>query len=120
MIEELETIAFGELRLKPEEYGNMTVGEIDAMYDGYKRREYQLDDLLIFRVALPVYQSMMGSKDAPTYEQLTAYRRKQPVKAKSMDPALAEKWRKIYNVEIPGIEKGTGGSAGCLERKSGA
>lgn len=102
----MEKIAYGELNLKPWEFERLTVGELDALFEGYMRRVDREEDMLIRRVSLPVYQSMLG-KHAPTYEQLTAYRRKNKAPGK-MDPALAEKWRKIFNVEIPRIKKGAG------------
>jgi hypothetical protein len=58
---------------------------------------------------------MLG-KHAPTYEQLTAYRRKNKAPGK-MDPALAEKWRKIFNVALPGVKKGAGRKQGQPEKE---
>lgn len=49
--------------------------EITAMIDGYIRRHDRMEDMLIIYCALPVYRSMLGG-DAPTYEEMTAYRKK--------------------------------------------
>jgi len=38
-LEALEPLALGELALTPEQFGNYTVKEIDAMFEGYIRRQ---------------------------------------------------------------------------------
>lgn len=67
-------MAYGELRLTPKEFGEMTMKEINALVGGYIRRRDAAEDLLILRCALPIYRSMLGAK-APTFDELTAYRK---------------------------------------------
>ena len=69
----LEPIALGELNLTVEQFGDCTVGQIDALVAGYLRRRDSLEDLLICYSALPQYQ--MHMKHAPSYKKLTAHRR---------------------------------------------
>ena len=69
----LEPIALGELHLTIEQFGDCTVGQIDALVAGYLRRRDSLEDLLICYSALPQYQ--MHMKHAPSYKKLTAHRR---------------------------------------------
>ena len=69
----LEPIALGELHLTIEQFGDCTIGQIDALVAGYLRRRDSLEDLLICYSALPQYQ--MHMKHAPSYKKLTAHRR---------------------------------------------
>ena len=69
----LEPIALGELHLTIEQFGDYTIGQIDALVAGYLRRRDSLEDLLICYSALPQYQ--MHMKHAPSYKKLTAHRR---------------------------------------------
>ena len=69
----LEPIALGELHLTIEQFGDCTVGQIDALVAGYLRRRDSLEDLMICYSALPQYQ--MHMKHAPSYKKLTAHRR---------------------------------------------
>ena len=73
LLEELEPIALGELGLTPEQFGAYTVMEIDAMVDGYIRRQERLEDLFIINCALPAYRVGWGKK-APSYKKLTEHR----------------------------------------------
>lgn len=70
----LEPIALGELSLTIEQFGDCTIGQIDALVAGYLRRRDLLEDLLICYSALPIYQMHM-KKHAPSYKKLTAHRR---------------------------------------------
>lgn len=72
----------------------MTVGEIDAMFDGYLRRREQLEDLFIINCALPTYRGAYGRK-APTYKKLTAYRQNNQATG-SIDTETAEYWRSFF------------------------
>lgn len=69
----LEPIALGELNLTVEQFGDCTIGQIDALVAGYLRRRDSLEDLMICYSALPQYQ--MHMKHAPSYKKLTAHRR---------------------------------------------
>ena len=69
----LEPIALGELHLTVEQFGDYTIGQIDALVAGYLRRRDSLEDLMICYSALPVYQ--MHMKHAPSYKKQTAHRR---------------------------------------------
>ena len=69
----LEPIALGELNLTVEQFGDCTIGQIDALVAGYLRRRDSLEDLMICYLALPQYQ--MHMKHAPSYKKLTAHRR---------------------------------------------
>ena len=69
----LEPIALGELHLTIEQFGDCTIGQIDALVAGYLRRRDSLEDLLICYSALTQYQ--MHMKHAPSYKKLTAHRR---------------------------------------------
>ena len=69
----LEPIALGELHLTIEQFGDYTIGQIDALVAGYMRRRDAMEDLFICYSALPQYQ--MHMKHAPSYKKLTAHRR---------------------------------------------
>lgn len=69
----LEPIALGELHLTIEQFGDCTIGQIDALVAGYLRRRDAMEDLFICYSALPQYQ--MHMKHAPSYKKLTAHRR---------------------------------------------
>ena len=69
----LEPIALGELHLTIEQFGDCTIGQIDALVAGYLRRRDSREDLMICYSALPQYQ--MHMKHAPSYKKLTAHRR---------------------------------------------
>ena len=43
----LEPIALGELHLTVEQFGDYTIGQIDALVAGYLRRRDSLEDLMI-------------------------------------------------------------------------
>lgn len=75
MLEDLEKIALGELGLTPQEFGNYTIAEIEALIDGYMKRQERIEDLLICYITLPVYRGAFG-KSAPSYNKLTEHRRK--------------------------------------------
>lgn len=94
LINELEKIALGELRLTPQQFGGLTIAELEALEDGYLRRYNRLEDLFIIYCALPIYNVFY--KKAPTYRELTAYRSKQrrgPLPP--IDPELVKKWKPI-------------------------
>jgi hypothetical protein len=97
LIEALEPLALGELNLTPEQFAGYTVLELDAMFDGYIRRQERLEDLFILYSALPTYRGAYGRK-APSYRKLTQHRRKNgnPVQ---MDENLAEYWEPILREE---------------------
>ena len=110
MLEELEPIALGELGLTPEQFGGYTIMEIDAMYEGYVRRQERLEDLFIINCALPTYRGYMGKK-APSYKRLTAHRTKRN-KIGDIDEETQQYWREILqqggkpHVEEHGTEAG--------------
>lgn len=93
MLEELEPIALGELGLTPEQFGGYTIMEIDALMDGYIRRQERLEDLFIINCALPTYRCHYGRK-APSYKKLTAHRVKHG-KVGEIDEETQNYWRKI-------------------------
>jgi len=86
-------LALGELALTPEQFGNYTVKEIDAMFEGYIRRQERLEDLFIINCALPTYRGAYGRK-APSYKKLTRHRKKHG-RARKMDEERAAYWRAI-------------------------
>lgn len=90
-MEELEPIALGELCLTPEQFGNYTILELDAMFDGYVRRQERLEDLFIVNCALPTYRGAYGRK-APSYKKLTAHRTKHK-KVGEIDEDTQNQWR---------------------------
>jgi len=89
----------GELDLSPEQFGRYTIMEIDALMDGYIRRQERLEDLFIINCALPTYRGAYGKK-APSYKKLTAHRIKHG-KVGEIDEETQNYWR--------GILKGGGG-----------
>ena len=93
MLEELEPIALGELGLTPEQFGSHTVMEIDAMVDGYIRRQERMEDLFIVNCALPTYRGYMGKK-APSYKKFTAHRTKRG-KVGEINEETQNYWRRI-------------------------
>ena len=93
MLEELEPIALGELGLTPEQFGGYTIMEIDALMDGYIRRQERLEDLFIINCALPTYRGAYGKK-APSYKKLTAHRTKHG-KVGEIDEETQNYWRSI-------------------------
>jgi len=93
MIEELEPIALGELAMTPEQFGNSTVAEIDALFDGYMRRRETLEDLFIIYCAMPVMRGPV--KKPPSYKKLTAHRRKHNPKVGDIDEDMQNFWRPI-------------------------
>lgn len=86
-------IALGELHLTPEQFGNYTVTEIDALFDGYIRRYEQLEDLFIINCAMPAMKGPL--KKPPGYKRLTAYRKKRRAVAGDIDGGTQKFWRKI-------------------------
>lgn len=76
-----------------DEFGEATVGEIEALTVGYQRRRENLEDLFIIYSALPTYQGAYGKK-APTYKKLTEHRRHNRVTA-DIDNETVEYWRKV-------------------------
>lgn len=93
MLEDLEILALGELKLTPEQFGNYTIMEIEAMLDGWQRRYDKLEDLFIIFNALPVYRGAYGKK-APSYRKLTSHRRSTR-RVNDIDEAEIAKWRDI-------------------------
>ena len=97
----LEPIALGELHLTIEQFGDCTVGQIDALVAGYLRRKDSLEDLLICYSALPQYQ--MHMKHAPSYRKLTAHRRNRGAN-RQLDQEEVVRWKEILkeakNVKI--------------------
>ena len=87
---ELEKVAFGELALTPAQYASYTIREIDALYEGWKRRHTILEDLFIIYGALPAYRSNF-LKRPPKYEDLTRHRTEQGAE---IDQQLLEFWRR--------------------------
>ena len=73
--------------------------EIDALFDGYIRRQERLEDLFIINCALPAYRVGWGKK-APDYKKLTAHRT-QRGRVGEIDEETQNFWR--------GILKGKGG-----------
>ena len=88
----LEPIALGELHLTIEQFGDCTIGQIDALVAGYLRRRDSLEDLLICYSALPQYQ--MHMKHAPSYKKLTAHRRNRFINHQ-MDQDEVQRWKNI-------------------------
>ena len=86
-------IALGELHLTPEQFGNYTVMEIDAMFDGYVRRYEQLEDLVILNCAMPTQKGPL--KRPPSYKKLTSHRKKRESAAGEIDEETQKFWRKI-------------------------
>ena len=93
VVEELEPIALGELGLTPEQFGRYTIMEIDAMVDGYIRRQERLEDLFIVNCALPTYRCYLGKK-APSYKKLTEHRSRRG-KVGEIDEETQSFWRGI-------------------------
>jgi len=93
LLEELEPIALGELNLTPERFGGYTIMEIDAMFEGYVRRQERLEDLFIINCALPTYRGAYGRK-APSYKRLTAHRKRHN-RVGGIDEDTRQYWRKI-------------------------
>lgn len=86
-------IALGELHLTPEQFGNYTVMEIDAMFDGYVRRYEHLEDLFILNCAMPAQKGPL--KRPPSYKKLTSHRKKREIAASEIDEETQKFWRKI-------------------------
>jgi hypothetical protein len=93
LIAELEPIALGELGLTPEQFGAYTIGEIDAMFDGYVRRSEHLEDLFIVYCAMPTMRGQV--KRPPSYKKLTSHRRKRNTAAGEIDEDTQAYWRDI-------------------------
>ncbi|EHO63545.1 hypothetical protein HMPREF9453_00562 [Dialister succinatiphilus YIT 11850] len=92
----IEPVAYGELKLTPSTLGELTMKEFNALVNGYVRRRDSFENLLILRCALPVYSSMLGEK-APTFDDLTAYRKlrdKRPEKHDSRYESDVKYWSK--------------------------
>lgn len=83
----------GELNLTPEQFGAYTVKEVDALYNGYVRRQERLEDLFIVNCALPTYRGAYGRK-APSYKRLTAHRTKHN-RIGDIDEDTQQYWRNI-------------------------
>ena len=83
----------GELDLTPEQFGQYTVMEIDAMFDGYVRRQERLEDLFIIYCAMPVMRGPL--KKPPSYKKLTAHRRKRNTAVGEIDKETQDYWRDI-------------------------
>jgi len=99
----LEPIALGELDLTPEQFANYTVMELDAMFDGYVRRQERLEDLFIINCALPTYRGAYGKK-APSYKKLTAHRAKHG-KVGEIDEETQDFWRSILKGGTAHVKK---------------
>ena len=97
LIEALEPLALGELNLKPEQFAGYTVSEVDAMFDGYIRRQERLEDLFILYSALPTYRGAYGRK-APSYRTLTKHRVKRG-RIGQMDEVEVEYWTETLKEE---------------------
>ena len=95
MLEDLELLALGELNLKPEDFGQYTIMELEAMLDGYQRRRERLEDLFILYCALPTYRAHW--KKAPTFQKLTEHRRHDK-RVPGIDEAKLDVWRSIQEV----------------------
>lgn len=95
MLEDLEILALGELHLTPNDFGNLTIMELDCMLDGYRRRYERFEDLLIINCSLPVYRGHFGKK-APSYRRLTAHRRINK-SIPAIDDDEVKKWSEILN-----------------------
>ena len=93
LLEALEPIALGELGLTPEQFGNYTVMEIDALFDGYVRRQERLEDLFIIYCAMPAMRGPL--KKPPSYKKLTAHRRKRNTAVGEIDKETQDYWRDI-------------------------
>lgn len=94
MLEELEPIALGELRLTIVQFGECTVGQINALTRAYIRRRDALEDMFIVYSALPTYQTQL--KKPPTYEKLTAHRRtRKAVMQNKMSPDEISFWHSV-------------------------
>ena len=89
----MEPIALGELGLTPEQFGQYTISEIDAMYDGYVRRQEQLEDLFIVYCAMPIMRGPV--KKPPSYKKLTSHRRKRNTAVGEIDAETQNYWRNI-------------------------
>lgn len=87
-------MALGELGLTIAQFGEYTVGQIEALTRGYIRRHDAQEDLFIAYSALPTYQTQMGKK-APTFKKLTAHRQKRQRVVKRIEETELEKWRLI-------------------------
>lgn len=83
----------GELHLTPEQFGNYTVMEIDALFDGYIRRYEQLEDLFIINCAMPAMKGPLTKP--PSYKKLTAYRKKRNAAVGVIDEDTEKYWRNI-------------------------
>ena len=70
--------------------------EIDALFDGYVRRQERLEDLFIINCALPTYRGAYGRK-APSYRKLTSHRVKHSSHGKvgTIDEGTQNFWRGI-------------------------
>ena len=88
----LEPIALGELHLTIEQFGDYTIGQIDALVAGYMRRRDAMEDLFICYSALPQYQ--MHMKQAPSYRKLTAHRRTRGTN-RQLDQDEVKRWKEI-------------------------
>lgn len=94
LLNRLEPLALGELAMSPREFGDATIAEIEAMAIGYERRREALEDLLIINCSLPMYRAWYGRK-APTYDELTRYRKQDARPKPAIEKNLLDKWKKI-------------------------
>jgi len=69
------------------------VKEIDALFDGYIRRDERIEDLFILYCGLPAMRGPL--KNPPSYRKLTAHRRNRNDPAGEIDEATQNKWREI-------------------------
>ena len=83
----------GELALTPEQFGNYTIMEIDALFDGYLKRRESLEDLFIIYCAMPTMRGPV--KKPPSYKKLTSHRRKRNTAAGEIDEDTQNYWRSI-------------------------
>lgn len=109
-------MALGELELTIEQFGEYTIGQINALMTGYMRRRDALEDLFIVYSALPTYQSQLGRK-APSYRRLTAHRRRRNSFNRQLPDKEVQYWKQIIkeakqHAEIPCVQTGNGQPAG--------
>lgn len=116
----MERMALGELNLTPEQFGGYTVKELDAMFEGYIRRQERLEDLFILYCAYPTYQSSMRIRHPPSIRKLLAYRRKRPGRVDQMDDARADHWRKVLKEEEARIREAQSTRAESQDRSAEA
>lgn len=66
---------YGRLKMRTREIENSCICELEAMMDGYRQRQCDLEDILLACCTIPIYQAVYGRK-APTFKELTRRRDK--------------------------------------------